>query len=57
MNTRAENLVNKLLDKDISIIETISKNRLEELAFEFIEHGGQVDVKEFTLWLENNNYL
>lgn len=50
MKTRAENLVDKMLKAYPYCVINV------EVAFEFIEQGGQVSVKQFKEWLETNGY-
>ena len=50
MNTRAENLVLKMLDVYPYCVVNV------DTAFEYIEQGGQVDVEQFRQWLEINGY-
>lgn len=50
MKTRAENLVDKTLREYPYCVVNV------ETAFEFIEQGGQVNVKQFKEWLETNGY-
>lgn len=50
MKTRAERLVDGMLRVyPYCVVNT-------EVAFEFIEHGGQVNVGQFKEWLEVNGY-
>lgn len=50
MKTRAETLVDKMLKAYPYCVINV------EVAFEFIEQGGQVSVKQFKEWLETNGY-
>lgn len=50
MKTRAEKLVDKMLEAYPYCVINV------EVAFEFIEQGGQVSVKQFKEWLEMNGY-
>lgn len=50
MKTKAENLVGKMLKAYPYIVVNM------ETAFEYIEQGGQVNVKQFKEWLETNGY-
>ena len=50
MKTRAEKLVDKMLEVYPYCVINV------EVAFEFIEQGGQVDTKQFKKWLEMNGY-
>lgn len=50
MKTRAESLVDKMFMAYPYVVVNM------ETAFEFIEQGGQVNVKQFKEWLEINGY-
>lgn len=50
MKTKAENLVGKMLKAYPYIVVNM------ETVFEYIEQGGQVNVKQFKEWLETNGY-
>lgn len=50
MKTKAENLVGKMLKAYPYIVVNM------ETAFEYIEQGGQVNVKHLKEWLETNGY-
>lgn len=50
MRTKAEILMDRMLMTYPYCIVNV------KTAFEFIEQGGQVDVKQFKEWLETNGY-
>lgn len=50
MKTRAERLMDKMLAAYPYCVVNV------KTALEFIEQGGQVNVKQFKEWLETNGY-
>lgn len=50
MKTRAEKLIEKMMDEYPYGVFSV------EVAFEFIENGGQVDTSAFRIWMEANGY-